>query len=157
MGFCRGKGTGPISIIGAEELAGLEGYIASTGESALDVIRGWKSSARTGDIYLKNYLSNASASRSRGPELRCMFQALMRRSHRLLFGSEPPPGNEEAMFSEDPPPPTKGNPDLPPAPEEAENHVDDFLWVWTSRWEISTSRGGFLIRLGFAGARFRCR
>lgn len=102
-GLLQGKGTGPISIIGAEELAGLEGYIASTGESALDVIRGWKSSAKTGDIYLKNYLfERLGEAIPRADNSNAMFQALMRRSYRLLFDSEPPPENEEAMFSEGP-------------------------------------------------------
>jgi hypothetical protein len=105
-GLLRRKGTGPISIIGAEELAALEGYIATTGESALDVIRGWKSSARTGDIYLKNYLfERLGEPIPRTENSDAMFRELMRRSHLLLFGKEPSPEMEEAAFSQAPPPP----------------------------------------------------
>jgi hypothetical protein len=87
-GLLRQKGTGTISIIGAEELAGLEGYLAATGETALDVIRGWKANARTGDMYLKNFLFE----RFGGPIPRSahfgeMFDELSERSHRLLFGA----------------------------------------------------------------------
>jgi hypothetical protein len=100
-GLLQRRGTGPISIIGAEELAALEGYIATTGETALDVIRGWKAKAATGDIYLKNYLFE----RHGGPiprteETTVMFARLMKRSHVLLFGTEPSPEREEWMLSE---------------------------------------------------------
>ncbi|HEU5106731.1 MAG TPA: hypothetical protein VFU11_12940 [Solirubrobacterales bacterium] len=110
-GLLQLKGTGPISIIGAEELVALEGYVASTGESALEVIRRWKSSARTGDIYLKNYLfERLGEPIPRTANSDAMFQALMRRSYRLLFDEEPSPGIGEAMFSEDPPSPPNGDP-----------------------------------------------
>jgi len=83
------KRTGTISIISGEELGGLEGYVATSGDSILDVIRGWKSTARTGDIYLKNYLCE----RLKGPIPRAahfdrMFEELSAQSRDLLFGPE---------------------------------------------------------------------
>jgi hypothetical protein len=118
-GLLQQKGTGPISIVGAEELAALEGYISTTGASALDVIRGWKSSARTGDIYLKNYLfERLGKPIPRTDNSDAMFQALMRRNHLLLFGTEPSPEDEEAMYSEGPSAPTTDYPGPAPATEE---------------------------------------
>jgi hypothetical protein len=88
-GFLQGKGTGTISIIGGEELAALEGYVAASGETTLDVIRGWKSSAATGDLYLKNYLyERLGRPIPRTPHFKKMFDELSAQSHGLLFGSD---------------------------------------------------------------------
>jgi hypothetical protein len=118
-GLLQQKGTGPISIIGAEELAALEGYITSTQESALEVIRGWKSSSKTGDIYLKNYLfERLGAAIPRTENSESMFKALMHRSHVLLFGTEPSPEQEEELFAEPPRSPGTDDLDVASEPEE---------------------------------------
>lgn len=87
-GLLQQKGTGTISIVGAEEFAGLEGYLAATDETILDVIRGWKAKARTGDMYLKNYLfERFGGPIPRSTHFEEMFDELSERSHNLLFGA----------------------------------------------------------------------
>jgi hypothetical protein len=88
-GLLQQKGTGPVSIIGGEELAALEGYIVASGETTLDVIRGWKSNAATGDLYLRNYLyERLGRPIPRTEHFDQMFAELADQTKGLLFGPE---------------------------------------------------------------------
>ena len=50
----QGRKMGTLGIVDAEELLAIEGFAAKTGASVLDVVRGWKARAVTGDMHLKN-------------------------------------------------------------------------------------------------------
>jgi hypothetical protein len=56
----------PISIISAEELAAAEGAM-ETGTSLLELLRGWKSTAATGDHTFKNFLIDREPDQRRAP------------------------------------------------------------------------------------------
>ena len=55
------RNIGAISIISAEDLAGLESYLEATKDTALDVIVAWKHHRRTGDFPLTNFLWERAA------------------------------------------------------------------------------------------------
>lgn len=91
-GLLQGRKTGTLGILDAEELLAIEGFVAETGTSILEVLRGWKASAVTGDMNVKNYLSE----RLGGPiphtqHARELFNEATDRVLPLLFrGGDPP-------------------------------------------------------------------
>lgn len=86
-----GKDVGPISIISAEDLAGLEAYVETSEDSILKVISGWKSHRRTGDHYLKNYLWQQQQGTTRPPAHHAeMFDAATSEMLKFLFGDQAP-------------------------------------------------------------------
>lgn len=56
-GWLTQRDVAPIAIVTAEDLAALESFLESNDGTVLDVIRGWKSHADTGDFPVQNYLS----------------------------------------------------------------------------------------------------
>lgn len=92
-GLLQGRGRRTIAILSAEELAAAEAFF-ERGISFLDLIRGWKSHARTGDHYFKNYLSDYDVGGERPGHARHhqeVFDRASREMFRELFGRETPP------------------------------------------------------------------
>ena len=95
--FLQDKDIGPISIISAEDLAGLEGYVETSQDSALNVISGWKAHCRTGDHFLKNYLWQQQKGSVPTPAHHAeMFDAATTAMLKFLFGDQTP-GRESAQ------------------------------------------------------------
>jgi hypothetical protein len=86
----QGRDTGPISIISAEDLAGLEAHIAAGEDSILQVISGWKSHRRTGDFPLKNYLWQRQGPVKPAVHHVQMFDAATNEMLKFLFGGDSP-------------------------------------------------------------------
>lgn len=84
-GLLTGREVGTISIISAEDLAGLESYIESTGESALEVIVAWKHHRRTGDFSLTNFLWQHGGPVPPAVHYRETFEAASKEMFRFLF------------------------------------------------------------------------
>jgi hypothetical protein len=61
-GLLTGREVGVISIVSAEDLASLESYLESTGDTALEVLVALKHHRRTGDFSLTNFLWERSGS-----------------------------------------------------------------------------------------------
>lgn len=97
QGLLQDKDIGPISIISAEDLAGLEGYVETSQDSALNVISGWKAHRRTGDHFLKNYLWQQQKGSVPTPAHHAeMFDAATTAMLKFLFGNQTP-GRESAQ------------------------------------------------------------
>ena len=87
----QGRDIGPISIVSAEDLAGLEAYVETSHESILKVISGWKSHRRTGDFSLKNYLWQQQPGATQPPGHHSkMFDAATNEMLKFLFGDQGP-------------------------------------------------------------------
>lgn len=76
---------GTISIISAEDLAGLESYLEVTKDTALDVIVAWKHHRRTGDFPLTNFLWERGGPVAPARHHRDMFDAASKEMLRFLF------------------------------------------------------------------------
>lgn len=97
QGLLQDKDIGPISIISAEDLAGLEGYVEAGQDSVLNVISGWKAHRRTGDHFLKNYLWQQRKGSIPTPAHHAeMFDAATTAMLKFLFGDQTP-GRESAQ------------------------------------------------------------
>lgn len=86
----QGKHIGVVSIISAEDLAGLEAHVEATGESVLDVIVAWKAHRRTGDHYLKNFLVQRGNTTKAASHHIGMFDAASTDMIKFLFGRDAP-------------------------------------------------------------------
>lgn len=86
----QGRHIGPISIISAEDLAGLEAHIETGEDSILQVISGWKAHRRTGDFYVKNYLWQRHGPVRPAAHHAQMFDAATAEMLKFLFGDDAP-------------------------------------------------------------------
>lgn len=90
-GLLQDKDIGPISILSAEDLAGLEAHVETSDDSVLQVISGWKSHRRTGDHFLKNYLWQQQKGATEPPAHHGeMFDAATTAMLEFLFGDQAP-------------------------------------------------------------------
>jgi hypothetical protein len=82
---------GTLGIIDAEEVLAIESFVTETDSSVLEVLRGWKSRAQTGDMYLKNYLyEQLGRPLPHTEHARAMFDEATNRIFPLLFNEAPP-------------------------------------------------------------------
>jgi hypothetical protein len=87
----QGRKIGTLGIVDAEELLAIEGFARETDSTVIEVIRGWKAKAETGDMNLKNYLYE----RLRGPiphteHSQALFREATDNLFPLLFDRPPP-------------------------------------------------------------------
>jgi hypothetical protein len=87
----QAKTVAPLSILSAEELAAAESDLETSGDSFLDLLVSWKGHARTGDIYLKNFLFERGHIQKAAAHHERMFGEASRRMLAELFrGGRPP-------------------------------------------------------------------
>jgi hypothetical protein len=87
-GWLTGRDVAPIAIVTATDLAALESFLESNDGTVLNLVRGWKSHADTGDFPLQNYLYESGSLKRTANHFREVFDRGSTDIVKRLFGPD---------------------------------------------------------------------